>query len=431
MKSRAKDISVRLDLLRIVVSLLVLISPEVDFGFKLSSVQPPSVSAPWGFGWVHEYIGPQALLGNISLILVYGGAALGLLGIFARVGLAAVSIGLFYLIGWLQMRGATVHCHHLLWFSVALACSPCSDTLKLGRRPIIYCGDRYRGALTVIYAIIAMIFFFPGWYKMTLGGWAWFSGETLYNTMLWKSAQYWDQPIELSFAESSAYAPLSWVAVLFEVSAPLVLLGFRQTALFLILALGFHVGTSLMFNIDFTNLWPCYVVLVPWERWVSVIDQSPRHVTTHQRTSKVIKHTAPKYVAISLCIGVALAGVSREIKGWPFACYPTFHQEISHRMPLMSVVVRDVRGKARRIHHQRYMRPTNSSWSTNWRLAGLYGKANHDELRRFAERVIKPLLSDTDERALFFLSWIDLKTEEVRDRRLLFEWPLSHPLKSQ
>ena len=100
-------------------------------------------------------------------------------------------------------------------------------------------------------------------------------------------------------------------------------------------------------------------------------------------------------------------------------------------MPLMSVVVRDVRGKARRIHHQRYMRPTNSSWSTNWRLAGLYGKANHDELRRFAERVIKPLLSDTDERALFFLSWIDLKTEEVRDRRLLFEWPLSHPLKSQ
>ena len=59
-----------------------------------------------------------------------------------------------------------------------------------------------------------------------------------------------------------------------ELSAPLILLWYRRTGLFLGLALSFHLGTSLMLNIHFTNLWPCYIALVPWESGLTQV-QAP------------------------------------------------------------------------------------------------------------------------------------------------------------
>ena len=408
--------AIRLDLLRVVVSMLLLLSPEFRIALSVIERVSPIAPAPFGFGWVVEHIGPHLLLGQLSLALIYGGALLGLLGWRARSGLALAALGQLYLIGWLQMRGAAVHCHHLLWLTVALAASPCSDVLRIGHRPTLYAGRRYRDGLMAVWAIFAMIFFFPGWFKLTLGGASWLSGETLYHTTLWKAAQYWDQPITLSFESARAYAPLSWGAILFELSAPLLLLWWKRTGVFCVLAIGFHIGTALMLNIHFTNLWPCYVALLPWERWLALTQTSEaqRVVLRDERSHRMRFALAP------LLVGVLYAGATMNLSGWPFACYPTFHQEISHKMPLMSVVVRDQEGRARRIHHQRYLRPNNRAWGENWRLAGFYSPVDERALRAFARSKIKPLLKPTDDSVTLYRSSINLLNHDIKDRKRLF-----------
>ena len=403
--------AIRLDLLRIMISCLLLCSPELRVALSSMESVSPLAIAPFGFGWVVDHVGPHFALGKLSLALIYGGALLGLLGWYARGGLALAAIGQFYLIGWLQMRGATVHCHHLLWLTVALAASPCSDVLRLGHSPVLYIGRRYRDGLLTVWAILAMIFFFPGVFKLILGGRPWFSGETFYYTTLWKAAQYWDQPLTLSLSSSLAYAPLSWGAMLFELSAPLILIWYRRTGLFLGLALSFHLGTSLMLNIHFTNLWPCYIALVPWESGLTQV-QAP----VVQRTEEL---QSMRPLLTLLLIGVLYAGVTMNLNGWPFACYPTFHQKISHKMPLMSVVVQDQRGQKRRLDYHQYMRPNNRAWGENWRLAGFYAPIDEGALKAFGRSKITPLLKPKDNALLFYRSSINLLSDEVKDHKLL------------
>lgn len=403
--------------MRIIVSLLIFLSPEIWIASRALDQVSFLTRAPLGFEWVVEHIGAHRFLGDLSLILIYGGAFLGLIGHYARIGLSLASIGLFYLIGWLEMKGATVHCHHLLWFSIALALSPCNDVLRLGKRPVLYEGHRYRRALFGIWSIIAMIFVFPGWYKLSLGGTEWLTGKTLYYTVMWKSAQYWNQPITLSFNTPTTYAPLAWAAILFELCAPFLLLLWQRTGLFLILALGFHLGTSLLLNIHFTNLWPCYVVLVPWEKIY-------KNKQVYHRTSAEITWHSSRLMWAPLLVGILFAGVTMNLSGWPFACYPTFHQKISHKMPLMSVVVRDRQGKTRRINHRRYLHPNNMSWGENWRLAGFYGPTEDQEILRFAKSKIAPLLHDDDQTISFYQSSIDLLSQEITDQKRVYIWEL-------
>ena len=398
------------------ISILLLISPE--FRIALSVIERISLvnPGPYGFGWIVEYVGPDLALGQLSLALIYVGALLGILGWRARSGLALAALGQFYLVGWLQMRGAAVHCHHLLWLTIALAASPCSDVLRIGQRPTLCQGSRYRDGLITIWAILAIIFFFPGWFKLTLGGASWFSGQTLYHTTLWKAAQYWDQSIKLSFVNPIIYAPLSWCAILFELSAPLVLLWWKRTGLFFALAVSFHIGTSLMLNIHFTNLWPCYVVLLPWERWLTWTQES---VVQRDETTR-----AMRYLLAPLLIAVFYAGATINLSGWPFACYPTFHQKISHKMPFMSVVVRDQEGQARRLDYQRYLRPNNRAWGENWRLAGFYSPIDERALRAFTRSRIKPLLKPNDHSVSLYRSSINLLNHDVEDYKLLSSFTL-------
>lgn len=417
MSTAPRDAAIGLDLLRITLSALLLISPEFSYG--LASLKAPMTLglAPYGFKWITELLGPSVPLGELSMYMIRCGALCGLLGVYARLGLALAALGQLYLIGWLQMRGATVHCHHLLWFTVALACVPCADSLRLGKRPTLACGPRYRLGLETCSALIAMVFFFPGLHKLTRGGWAWFSGETLHHTALWKAAQYWDSPIMLSFDERLSYAPLAWGAVLFELSAPLLLLWWRRRGLFLLLALSFHVGTALLLNIKFTNLWPCYVVLLPWERW------APRCL---KRTEALARRAAPwrgaELCLLPLCLGVAFAGVSMRVNGWPFACYPTFHQEISREMPLLSILVQGARGETRRLDYKALHRPNNYGWSENWRLAGLYSKVSIEALHDYGRSRVAPLLTEEDQVVMFYRSSLNTNSGVIKDRRLLLKW---------
>ena len=419
--SRAQsDAGIRLDLLRVTLSLLLLISPEFKYG--LASLKEPGAlgAAPYGFGWVVKLIGPSVALGEFSLYLIYIGALCGLLGVFARVGLTAAALGQFFLIGWLQMRGATVHCHHLLWLTVTLACVPSADCLSLGKRPSLTYGSRYRFGLGVCSALIAMLFFFPGLHKLLKGGWAWFSGETLYHTTLWKAAQYWDKTLPISFDDQLSYLPLAWGAVIFELSAPLLLLWWRRVGLFVALALSFHVGTALLLNIKFTNLWPCYVVFLPWERWLTHL--LPAREVRAQMASR---WRSTELLLIPLCLGITLSGISMKIDAWPFACYPTFHQKISLEMPLLSVQVHDARGEVRRLDYKRLQRPNNQSWGETWRLAGFYSKFNVEPLLLYGRSRVMPLLNTDDKVVMFYRSVLNTKSGEVKDQRLLLKWVIN------
>jgi len=54
-------------------------------------------------------------------------------------------------------------------------------------------------------------------------------------------------------------------------------------------------------------------------------------------------------VALILILGVGWTGATRTIHGWPFACYPTFHNKVGEAMPMLDVKAMDVTGKVHRI----------------------------------------------------------------------------------
>ncbi len=299
---------IELAIFRITVSVVVLASRDVWDAAKWSA---PSAALPLGWGWTSVFPRTEPS-GLVALGLTVTFTALTLIGVKTRVVSVAAALSLAWLLGLPQRAELVIHTHHLVWFLAFVACGPSGDALSVdawrNRRspaPSLAHGLPVRAA----WLGIGLVFFFPGVWKL-VNVTTWLDG--LSALVEWKRFQLGLPRLELS----SGWLTLGGVATIgFELAVGPALL-FRRTRLLAVLAaLAFHLGVWLVLGIRFSSLWTCYLVLLPWSRWLSL----PENV-------EPVERQVPASVIVLLFIlgGQLVAGVAKLENGWPFACYPTF-----------------------------------------------------------------------------------------------------------
>ena len=381
--------------LRVVLSLLlllsadVLVAPEIASRALVGSQTPDNLRAALGLAQAW----PLGV--RLAQLLVYGGAALGLLGLRARFGLGLAAVAGAYLLGLRQLGGAPVHCHHLLWFAALLALSPCDRALAL--RPSSSPAVPARLALRGAALLLGAVYLFPGLAKLTADGGAWLSGEPLRDQLYWKWAQAWTMdPIRVDRVPGLLQAGAIAV-VAFELGAPLLLLWRRAWPLALAAGLSFHAATAVLLDVHFSSLWPLWVLVVPVHRWLPGRALLPNQAFVGLDRVRTLAIAA-------LVLAVWLAGLRGDERGWPFARYPSFTTPAAPTMPALVLVLVDADGNERLLPHAVWMEPPPDAWRLAWRLAGIGGPVSCPAIAALWARV-SPRVGEEDSGATTLLAW--------------------------
>lgn len=200
-------------------------------------------------------------------------------GLFTRTS-ALVSVLLsVYLLGIPQSSGKVDHMHHVLLFGLVMALCRSGDAISLDsfwlairradrgevgapRRAV-----RYGLPLRICMAILAMVYFFPGFWKIASNGPAWIFSDNLHNQILqkWFQLETFEPAIAIhKLPYSSQMGALT--AVVFEIGFPLAILWKYSRALWAVLGVTFHNLTWILMNISFITLQAMYVMFVDWQR---------------------------------------------------------------------------------------------------------------------------------------------------------------------
>lgn len=217
--------------------------------------------------------------------------------------------------------------HHLWWFSVVLFTTPCGITLSidsvLGWHP--RSDFPFVHALWVIRCLFALIYFFPGVWKLRRRGLLW--GDTIYNatSLMWFDVGGCPHYVGRLIANKRARITIGIFVMAFEIGFPGLIL-FWPAAAF-IAGILFHLASGALLRIPFWHLQVCYVALIP-TAWLDllVVNGVPGYNIGNPRINMwwSLNQPAEFYLvsAVLIC-GVAAFGIAG-IRSWPFAVYPTF-----------------------------------------------------------------------------------------------------------
>lgn len=218
-------------------------------------------------------VGPIALLdaplSSSALIALLLGSIV--FGVFALLGAAyrftgpAFALLLLFITSYRSSFGMIFHTENLLVFHAGiLALFPSADAYAFGRRrpgrsALDEDGPRliYGAPLFLMSLITVTSYALAGVAKLRYGGAAWLEGEVLLSHIAWDNLR----KLELGSIYSplgaflcrfpSIFAPLALLSLAFELLAPLALLGPRLARLWVISAIGFHLGVALVMAIVF------------------------------------------------------------------------------------------------------------------------------------------------------------------------------------
>ncbi len=200
-------------------------------------------------------------------------------GIFARFSCLLAALLAIYVLGVPQLYGKVNHYHHLVWFALILAFSRCGDALSIdsifaavkradkGEIEAPAASRAYGLPLRFMMATLALVYFFPGTWKLARGGWDWIFSDNLRIQMFQKWAEFGNWTPWLRIDHFPRLTMLfALLAVSFEVSFGLLILWPRLRPLAALAGLAFHNGIGIMMRIPFLSLQFMYVIFVDWKR---------------------------------------------------------------------------------------------------------------------------------------------------------------------
>lgn len=385
-----------LAVLRIIVPALVLGTPEFRDMAEYGAVAPALRIVPLGFQTILAWVPPTPLLATITKTLLYVTCMLAIGGLFARVSLALAALLALYGLGLAQIQGTVTHNQHLVWLLALLAASPCADVLSIdawrktrqGHPPIALLAPPTRAhsaALLTAWMLIAVVFFFPGVWKVRTAGWEWMSSDNLRLLMYWK----WYQNDKIPFFRIDHYPKvcqvLAIMAVLFELSlGPLLLI--RKTRPFAVAGLlGFHAFTHVFLHIRYPSLWMCYVMFVDWRAVLRYVQEKPEALPLQEVALSAKRLALLPVVLVSLLLlgGSITFGALGIQRGWPFACYPTFEWKAAPIIPRLYI---ELVFDGDRVEELPLPRESSASraqkqWGISWSLAGVTDRTDETRLR--------------------------------------------------
>lgn len=442
-KSRdGEDAEAALAALRIVVAFLVLTSTEVWSTMALDAMTRALRTPPEGLGWFAAHVQITVPLVNASRGLVVVSALLGLVGFHARASFGLLGLGSLYLFGTSELVGAVRHDMHLLWFTLLLAVSPCGArwSVDAARGSAFSDARSAKISLWIVRALLAAVYFFPGYWKLRDAGLDWALGDNLRNQMYWKWFQNaWMPSFRIDDFPGLVRAGAASVLLL-ELSFPLLILSRRGRLVAAAGGIGFHVFADMFMRLGFSSLWWCYVVLVDVGGFVDWLhDGSPEPARARASSRGGARAFLPVALVGVLLLGANVTqGFRGAVQAWPFACYPTFQYVAGPEIPDLVVTALLPDGSEEELYRGTrgvWFRDPRE-WGTVWNLLGVYGRAPHaDGLAAFYARLRKIHQASApppDARALrFYRAYFSVLPEQrgspARRRVLAAELPLSVP----
>ena len=318
---------------------------------------------PEGLAWAARVVPISPAIARAAQGVFVAAAGCGLLGLFTRPALAAMTASAAYLFALSQLTGSVLHDMHLLWFGALLGASPSGDVLSLdawrARRrgtPLPSSPSRaYAWPLVTARALLGLIYFFPGFWKLAGSGEAWIFSDNLRNQMYWKWYEH-DWTPALRIDSSSALCHLCALGVVaFELSF-LPLSSWRRSRPFAAIAgFIFHLATEALMRIGFFALWGTYVILFDWA-WLEERDPS--------RATRPLGRAWP--LGALLVGAVFVQGARGAVQAWPFACYPTFQTLAGAEITDVVATASFHDGSALRLP---VPRKSQAAWGTAWAFA--------------------------------------------------------------
>jgi hypothetical protein len=368
------------------------------------SFAPELRIVPIGFQTVLQLVPPTPTLAVVTKALLIVTCLCVMAGIFTRISLVLATLCAFYGLGLAQIHGTVTHNHHLVWLLALLAASPCADVLSVdawrnvrkGHSPISLGASptfAHSLALLVAWALIAVVFFFPGLWKLRSSGLDWISSDNLRYQMYWKWYQTGVVPFFRIDRLPVLCRSLAFMAVLFELSLG-VLIFFRRTRPLALLGLvGFHAFTHVFLHIRYPSLWMCYVMFIDWRAVVRFVqDESPAPASNDVPLPVKSSSATPVLVVgaflLSGSIGFGIWGVQR---GWPFACYPTFEWKPGIAIPSLRVelVYENERAEELPLPRETSVSRAQKQWGIAWSLAGVTDRVDEMRLRALVKELEK------------------------------------------
>jgi hypothetical protein len=376
---------------RITIAIFLAWNESVVLSDSIASLPPEARVAPIGVGWLVPLLPITPALVRAVRWILWAACLTGGVGWCARASFAVASMAAFYVMLAPQLTGAVFHDHHLLWFAVLLAASPCGDALSidawLARRrgkPLPTHGRAHGAAIRLAWIFLGCVFFFPGVHKLLTSGLAWVTSDNLRNQMWWKWAE--DPTTEPSFRIDRHPQLLRVLAALtigFELTfLPLVFANRWTRALAVLSALVFHQATDYFMGVRFTVLWVTYGVFVPWEavlvramgRAMAVatgddVAPSPRPSPVNGRGRDAL--LVAGVGGVLLC-GVVSLGALGVTNGYPFACFPTFEWMPADTMPTLEIAIERADGTTEILDRALWRDVSPREWALEWSVAGVY-----------------------------------------------------------
>ncbi|HKO52901.1 MAG TPA: HTTM domain-containing protein [Polyangiaceae bacterium] len=360
--------------LRIVVSALIVISPELHQAAALAARPELLNFVPEGAAWLAALHLTPSSAQTLRMIALSSGA-LAMLGFYSRTALALLTLSAMPLYALSQFSGAVLHDMHLFWFAGLLALSPCGDVWALdswGTQPE-RAAREYAIPVALCRAFLGVIYFFPGFHKLLESGFEWAAAKHVVAQMHVK----WFELAEVPWLRIDRYpwlCSLGGHAVLFFELGFFPLVSWRKTrTLAAAMGLAFHLSTQAFFFIPFVSLWACYVVLAPWHLLRSRATEHAR-AGSGKTVQDVKRATLPALLFGGVVLTLAIVqGVRGQSQAWPIACYPTFAAIIGDTLPDLLIEAESSTGQRVRFTGRERGPRTQAEWGRVFRISGAYG----------------------------------------------------------
>lgn len=366
-----------LGVFRVCVVLVTLISPEPELAAAIARAPASLRFYPPGMPGLLHLVPVTPSFADVARAAFYASGCLALVGLFTRPALVAFAVSTLYLFGVVQLTGESVHDMHLVWMLTLLAASPAGDALSFdalfaGRRLL---GPRrpksaYEVTLGFARALLGVVYFFPGFWKLATSGMAWITSDNVIHQMHWKWAQWggYLPPPLLRVDRVPWLVSLGAAGVVaFELGFGLVSLFPRARRPLALVGFAFHQATRVFFLITFTSLWACYACLV--------LPGAKRGIRGHALSRGSL---GPWIVGSLLLLGATHAGAQGLTQSYPFACYPTFAHRVGAEMPDIGIEATTEAGRG----FLGAVPRSQSQWGMAWQIAGLFGRPASDEAVR-------------------------------------------------
>lgn len=281
-------------------------------------------------GWYPKVVPINETLVSFALILFYISIFTSLFGFKTRWSIVIFTISLFYLFAIPNLYGKVNHNHHLIWFPAILAFSPCADRFSLdalfrrrSNKVIHHSQKHYSLPFLLIWTLIGLIYFFPGFWKMWTNGLDWILTDNVRNHMYtkWFQLGEWESwtPIFRIDHYPILYKASGFYTVIFELAFIPLILNKATRKLAIILGIGFHIGTLIFMNIFFLLLVWSYLSFVNWNRIPFLKEKG--NMSSLKRSDR--SFSMVKWIGIMLIFSCIIFGFGKW-SSWPFSVYPLF-----------------------------------------------------------------------------------------------------------